>query len=297
MGKILVGISAWTEPTLIQSGRFYPDWARSAEARLNFYASQFPIVEVDSTFFGMPSENTARLWTTRTPDDFVFNIKAFRLFTSHPTQPRVLPKDIRESLPPQLKEKKTLYYRDLPPEIVNEMFGRFASALLPLDSGGKLGVIVFQFPPWFFPGNEQQEHIAFCQEKLPQYRIAVEFRSASWLNEKNIGRTFDLLRQRDLAYVCVDEPQGFKSSVPPVAEATSDIGIVRFHGRNRDTWEAPTTSAADRFNYLYNENELKEWAPKIKGLASKTGQLHVIFNNCYSDNAVVNARQMRLMLD
>ena len=100
-----------------------------------------------------------------------------------------------------------------------------------------------------------------------------------------------------MSYVCVDEPQGFKSSVPPVVEATSDIGVVRFHGRNRDMWEKDSRSAADRFDYLYSEDELKEWLPRVKELASKTRQLHVLFNNCYSDKAVVNAGQMKLMVD
>ncbi|MBI4334818.1 MAG: DUF72 domain-containing protein [Chloroflexi bacterium] len=297
MGDILVGITAWTEPTLIESGRFYPPWARSAEARLRFYASRFPIVEVDSTYYALPSEQTATLWATRTGEGFIFDIKAFRLFTHHPTQLQALPKDIREALPPEIAGRKSLYYRDIPAELLAELWRRFAQALLPLDSAGKLGVVLFQFPAWFFPGQEQRDYIASCQEKLSQYRIAVEFRHGSWLNEKNVQRTLGFLRERDLPYVCVDEPQGFKSSVPPVVEATSDIGVVRFHGRNRETWEKAGASAADRFNYLYEQDELREWAPKIKELAEKTRQLHALFNNCYRDNAVVNAQQMRQLLD
>lgn len=297
MGEILVGTCSWTDPTLVESGRFYPSWARSAEPRLQYYASQFPVVEVDSSYYALPNERTSALWVGRTADRFLFDIKAFRIFTQHPTPLSALPKDIRESMPPKLKEKTNLYMRDLPAESMDELWNRFERALLPLDSAGKLGVVLFQFPPWFYPGNEQREYILRCKEKLPQYRIAIEFRHNSWVSEKNIERTLTFLRENNLPYVCVDEPQGFKSSVPPVVEATSDIALVRFHGRNKETWEKKGASATERFNYLYSEEELKDWVPRIRELASKTRQLHVLFNNCYADKAVVNGRQIKLMLD
>jgi uncharacterized protein YecE (DUF72 family) len=297
MGVILIGTCSWTDPTLIQSGRFYPPSAKSAESRLQFYASQFRIVEVDSSYYALPNERTSRLWVERTGENFVFDVKAFRLFTQHRTPLSALPKDIRNDLPQSLKEKSNVYGRDLPSELVNELWNRFEQTLLPLDSAGKLGTVLFQFPPWFYPGNEQRDHILCCKEKLPQYRIAVEFRHNSWLNEKNRQRTMDFLRQNDLPFVCVDEPQGFKSSVPPVTEATSDIGLIRFHGRNREMWEKKGIGPAERFNYLYSEDELREWIPCIKELAARTRQLHVLFNNCYADKAVVNARQIGYMLD
>lgn len=297
MGEILIGTCSWTDPTLIQSGRFYPDSARSAEARLQYYASQFRIVEVDSTFYSLPSQRTSGLWVERTAERFLFDVKSFRLFTLHPTPLTALPKDIREELAPELKQKANIYHKDVPLELVDELWHRFERALLPLDSAMKLGVVLFQFPPWFFPGSEQREHILSCNERLPQYRIAVEFRNSAWLSEKNRERTLDFLKGNDLAFVCVDEPQGFKSSVPPLAEATSDIGLVRFHGRNRDMWERKGISTAERFNYLYTEQELAEWVPKMKELAAKTQELHVLFNNCYGDKAVTNARQIAFMLD
>jgi uncharacterized protein YecE (DUF72 family) len=297
MGEILVGTCSWTDPTLIESGRFYPDWARSAEARLQYYASQFPIVEVDSSYYALPNEKTSGLWVKRTGDRFLFDIKAFRLLTGHPTPHQALPRDLHQALPSELKEKANLYLRDLPQELTDEIWKRFERALLPLDSAGKLGMVLFQFPPWFYPGNEQRDYILQCKEKLPQYRIAVEFRHNSWLNERNMEHTLDFLRENNLPHVCVDEPQGFKSSMPPLAEATSDIGLIRFHGRNRETWEKKGMTATERFNYLYREEELKEWLPKVRELAAKTRQLHVLFNNCHADKAVVNARQIRLMLD
>ena len=298
MGEILIGTSSWTDPTLIRSGRFYPASVKTAEARLQYYASQFRLVEVDSTYYAMPNEDTARLWVQRTDAGFTFDIKTFRLFTLHPTPLVSLPKDIRDAITKSMtREKKNLYQRDLPPELVNELWGRFERALLPLDSAGKLGIIMFQFPPWFYPGNEQREYIQSCQARLRQYRIAIEFRHNSWVNEKNRERTLNFLKDNKLPFVCVDEPQGFKSSVPPVVEATSDISVVRLHGRNRDTWEKQGIGPAERFCYLYSEEELHEWAPKVRELARKTKQCHVLFNNCHEDKAITNARQIRLMLD
>lgn len=296
MAKIRIGTCSWTDPTLVSSGRFYPDSARSAEARLQYYASQFNIVEVDSSYYSLPNERNSYLWAERTPDDFVFDFKVFRLFTQHPTPITALPKNIRSELTPQLQEKKTLYYRDLPGELVDELWRRFEAALLPLDTAGKLGVVLFQFPPWFFPGSQQLDYIEMCKAKLAQYKLAIEFRNNVWLSEKNRSRTFDFLRRGQLALVCVDEPQGFKSSVPPLAEVTSEIGLVRFHGRNSETWEKPGISPAERFNYLYSEEELKPWASKIAEISQQANEMHVLFNNCYQDKAVVNARQMCFML-
>jgi uncharacterized protein YecE (DUF72 family) len=297
MGKVMVGTCSWTDKTLIESGRFYPGGARSAEARLRYYASQFPIVEVDSAYYALPGERVSRLWVERTAQGFVFDVKAFRLFTRHPTPPSALPRDISEALPTALRGKPAIYQRDLPPELVAELWRRFEQALLPLDSAGKLGAVLFQFPPWFTPGNEAREYLLACRDRLGQYTVAVEFRHHAWLDAGNTEKTLGFLRDHNLAFVCVDEPQGFRSSVAPVAEATTDIGLVRFHGRNRDSWERKGASVTERFNDLYSEEELRGWLPKLKELAAKTRQLHVLFNNCHQDKAVANARQMVLMLD
>jgi uncharacterized protein YecE (DUF72 family) len=297
VADILVGACSWTAPTLIESGRFYPSWARSAEARLRYYASQFPLVEVDSTYYALPSEWTSGLWAKRTGDSFMFDVKAFRLFTQHPTPLASLPRDIREALPKEIDGRSSLYYRDLPSDLLDEVWCRFERALLPLDSSGKLGVVLFQFPPWFSAGDEPLNYILACRARLPQYKIAVEFRHSSWLNEKNTIRTVNFLRDNDLPLVCVDEPQGFRSSLPPIAEATADIAVIRFHGRNRETWEKSGGSVAERFNYLYSEDELGEWLPRIRHLSLVTRQLHILFNNCYRDKAVTNGRQIQLMLD
>ena len=296
-GRILVGTCSWADKSLVDCNCFYPPEAKTPEARLRFYASRFPVVEVDSTYYGLPIDNSnAARWVERTPEEFVFDIKAFRLLTQHPTPPQSLPPDLREGIADVARGKRNLYYRDFSERALGNIWQRFADALLPLDSAGKLGVVLFQFPPWFLPGRDNAAHIVEAKERLPQYKIAVEFRNGRWFSEKNRERTLDLMRSNDIPLVAVDEPQGFESSIPPLAEATSDIGIVRFHGRNREMWERRGATTGDRFDYLYSEDELEEWVSPVQRLAETAREVHVLMNNCVRDKAVVNAGQMRMLL-
>jgi uncharacterized protein YecE (DUF72 family) len=297
-GKILIGTASWTDKTLIASGKFYPSSAQSAEDRLRFYAENFPIVEVDSTYYFPPSERNAALWADRTPRDFTFHVKAYSLMTLHPTRPNSIPKKLVESIPEEVRSKRFLYAEKLPAKLVEQMWEAFRDALMPLHSSGKLGVIHFQFPKWFLPSNESRDYIREAAERLPDYQIAVEFRNAAWLNERNADRTLAFLHKHAIPYSCVDMPQGFVSSLPPVAEATSKkLAYVRFHGRNEKEWEKQHETATPRFAYKYKQAELEEWVPRLKELTKKTKQVHVLMNNCYRDYAVANARQLATLLD
>ena len=138
----------------------------------------------------------------RTPEDFVFNIKAFRLLTTHQTQPKVLPKHVRESLE---VDKKTVYYKDIPNELLDAVWSEFRAVLRPLKESGKLGVVLFQFPPWFLPHKESLAHIDDCLEQMEGFRLAVEFRHPMWF-EKGRERTLEFERKRGIVNVIVDEP-------------------------------------------------------------------------------------------
>lgn len=295
MGEILTGTSSWTDPTLLKSG-WYPTEADTPQARLEYYASQFPLVEVDSTYYGMPAERTAALWAERTPDSFTFDFKAFRLFTGHQTPVKALPTAIRKELSPELEAKSNVYVKDLPAELVDEMWRMYASALMPVHSAGKLGAIFLQFPRWFFFGKDNMRYIERAREHVPDYPVAVEFRQSSWMDEEHINETLAFLRDHDIAYTSVDEPQGVKSSIPPIAAATSELAVVRFHGRRTETWEARNVGVEERFKYLYTPQELEEWVPKIEQLVGETRQVHVLMNNCYADYGVRNAGQLRMLL-
>jgi uncharacterized protein YecE (DUF72 family) len=289
VGEIRVGTASWTDKTLLASG-WYPADATSAEARLRYYATQFPVVEVDSTYYTPPNEANSERWVARTPDGFRFDVKAFSLLTQHPTRPAALYKDLRPET-----DKKNLYAKDLEPTVVDEVWERFLSALNPLQEAGKLGAVLFQFPQWFTLKRANKEYLLECKERAAPYRISVEFRSATWFrDEAATEETLDFLRSYALPFVCVDMPQGHASSVPPVVAATSkDMAVVRFHGHS-EKWQS--RDIYERFGYSYDESELRPWAPRLRELAAQTAETHVLLNNCYRNYAQVNARQLADML-
>jgi uncharacterized protein YecE (DUF72 family) len=296
-GRLLVGTASWTDPTMTAAGVFYPSGADTAEERLAYYASTFPVVEVDATYYALPAERTAQLWVERTPPDFTFDIKAHALMTGQGTETKRLPKAIRDELPTELREKTRIYAKDLPPELNDEVWRMFRSALEPLAQRGQLGSILLQYPKWVFPSNENRAMIEDAVERLDGWKGAVEFRNGSWLNEKNVERTLRFLADRSIPFVMVDEPQGFKSSVPPeVAVTSEDLALVRFHGRNAETWEKKNITPAERFRYLYSRDELAEWVPKIREVASEAKEVHLMFNNCYANYGTTNAREIASLL-
>ena len=293
MGRIKVGISSWTEPTLVKGG-WYPATATTAEDRLRYYASKFPIVEVDSTFYAILNARTAELWVERTPKDFTFNAKAYALLTQHPTPPARLPKDLREKVG---DSKANIYFKDLGPKDKESVWDRFREGLQPLQDAAKLGAIVFQFPKWFLPSPGSYRFMEDLREWLPDFRIAIEFRQASWMKEERRQRVLKFLKDREFTYVVVDEPQGFPSSVPPVAAVTAPLGMIRFHGHNRENWEKKGISTAEKFRYLYKTEELQTWVPRLRTMARESGEVHAVMNNCYSDYAVRNAADLAELID
>jgi uncharacterized protein YecE (DUF72 family) len=284
MSQILVGTASWTDRSLLGSG-WYPEGVSSAEERLRFYATQFPLVEVDSSYYFPPSEKNSELWVERTPENFTFNIKMFSLLTQHPTKPEALYKDL-----PRPDGKKSIYLDDLDEGTVNEVWDRFLSALKPLYDAGKLGALLCQFPPWFTIAKKNKNYVLECARRAAPYPICVEFRNKTWMTPENQAETLEFLEGHGLPYVCVDMPQGFTSSLPPVAAATADLAVIRFHGRNAEDWESG--SVQKRFKYLYTEEELRSWVPKIQSVASEAKTTHILMNNCYRDYAQQNALEL-----
>jgi len=294
--RILIGTCSWTDPTLIACGRFYPPGVNSADDRLRFYAQQFPIVEVDSTYYAPPSERNSALWAARTPEGFVFNVKAYALLTGHPARIERLPAWLREALPAQALSKKNAYRKDFGEYAVERLWELHRRALAPLADAGKLGAVLFQFPPWFVSSEANAAYVRELPQRLPGWTLAVEFRGGGWMAQQ-ADDTLRLLEEAGLAYVSVDEPQAFRSSTPATVAATAPLAIVRLHGRNASTWDAKTKVASDRFNYLYADDELREWVPRVRELARQTQAVHVLFNNNYEDQGMRNARRMAQLLD
>jgi uncharacterized protein YecE (DUF72 family) len=273
MARILIGACSWTD-----HAPFYPssyDTARMRSQRISYYAQYFPLVEVDSTFYALQPERNFQLWADRTPEHFVFNVKAYGELTWHHRD------DQKRPIAPGA-----------------ETFERFSRMIQPLRAAGKLGAAHFQFPPWFTFSDDNIDYLATVREFLPDDRVAVEFRHRSWLEPDHREETFGALRDHGLSYVMVDEPQLGSGSVPPVLAVTDrQLAVVRFHGRNRKTWYIrDAASSADRFDYLYTRPELAEWKPRVEQIAEEASEIHLLTNNNRSNYALVNAFDLAELL-
>jgi uncharacterized protein YecE (DUF72 family) len=300
---VRIGTCSWADEAL--SKYFYPP-KFPAKERLAYYAEHFDTVEVDSTYYRLPSESMVQGWADRTPDGFTMHIKAFGLMTRHPVKVEVLPEDLRDAMP--VDERGRV---DRPPrELRSEVFRRFLAALEPLRATGKLGGILFQFPPYVVYKDRSLEYLEWARGELGDDRMLVEFRHRSWLEEENRAETLSFLESIGASYVTVDAPKSdtAKNLVPTIPAVTNGLAYVRFHGRNLGTWNKRGGSATERFDYLYSDDELEEWAPTLKELAQQSEQAYAFFNNNSTSEdpqnplgrisqAAANAQQLRRLLD
>jgi uncharacterized protein YecE (DUF72 family) len=300
---VRIGTCSWADEAL--SKWFYPP-KLPAKERLAWYSEHFDTVEVDSTFYRLPSESMVQGWAERTPNDFTMHIKAFGLMTRHPVKAEVIPEDLRDEMPVDDRGRV-----DRPPrELRAEIFSRFLAALEPLRSAGKLGGILFQLPPYIVHKDTSLEYLGWSRAQLEGYEMLVEFRHRSWLDDENRADSLAFLERIGASYVVVDAPRSdtARNLVPTVVAATSPLAYVRFHGRNLGTWNKRGGSAAERFDYLYTDEELGEWVEPLQELAGQTQEAYAFFNNNASsedpDNplgriaqAATNARQLRRLLD
>lgn len=294
--KVLVGTCSWTDRTLVKDTSWYPKKSMSAAARLAFYASQFPITEADSTYYFPPSPDLTRGWAERTPEIFTMNVKAYSLLTGHPTRPNSLWPDLRDAIRPEFADKRNVYSSHLDDDAAEEAWYRFEAALRPLRQAGKLGTVLMQYPEWFTTKKANRQELARIRDRWEDLPVCVEFRSPTWLaTPEDRDRTLETLRDLELALVVVDAPSA--SKLTTVVEVTNpDLAVIRFHGRNDETWKKPGTTAAERFRYLYSKPELREWVPKIEALGEQAATVHALMNNCYEDYGVRNAADLASLL-
>lgn len=194
MSKILIGTSSWADHSLIESKAFYPSEIKTAAERLRYYAGEFPIAEIDSSYHFFPTQQNLTLWLENTPSDFVFDVRAFSMFTGHPTHFLSLPRSIRDEHQALADHKGNLYLHHLPQDAVEALWGIFASQVDKIGAAGKLGVILFQFPPWFHPNKENYEYIIACKQRFPGRELAIEFRTGEWLTGDDLKETLVFLR-------------------------------------------------------------------------------------------------------
>ncbi len=271
MANILIGTCGWTDRALLTSG-WYPPGHRDTEGRLRHYATRFPLVEVDSPYYALPTVRTTTHWAERTPDGFRFDVKAHSLLTGHPTRPSALPEDLRA------------HPRD--DALLTELWTRYAEALDPLRRTGRLGTLLFQYPPSLTPGPTAEAFIRTARERARDWPFAVEFRSPAWWHS---ARTLPFLTDLDATAVSVDAP-----TLPPTPLVTTPhLSLIRFHGHSPH-WGTGTKE--DRFRHTYTPQELADWLPRIHHLAAHTDEVHLLFNNCCGDAAAKAAETMQTTL-
>lgn len=291
--SIRIGTASWSHPALIDSGRFYPRESMSAEDRLRFYASRFPMVELDSSYYAISTPGQAHRWVARTPDGFEMNVKALGLFTGHAAAPEALGSELRGELPARLRHKAVLYYRDLPPAFRDVLWQRFVDGVAPLRHAGRLGLVHLQFAPWVMRNGAGQAHVEHCVERLQGHTASVEFRHMSWFEGSHAKDTLEFLRRLGAVHTVVDGPQGFRNSVPVLWETTHEArALVRLHGRNAQSWNTRDGSSSGRFNYDYDDAELEGLARQMAALDRPTLRLQVVLNNNAEDRAQANGQRL-----
>jgi uncharacterized protein YecE (DUF72 family) len=274
MGRIRIGTCSFADEALTKW--FYPKGLPSRE-RLPYYAERFDTVEIDSTYYHLPEEATTGGWADRTPDDFVFHIKAFGVMTRHPVRVQQLPPDLRDEAPVDDRGRVDRPSREFRAEI----FKRFLEGVSPLQRDGKLGGILMQFPSYVVRKPASLDYLAWTREQLGDQELLVEFRHASWFEDDDArDETLRFLDEHGMTHVVTDSPRvDAKTVVPTVVAVTGPSAYVRLHGRNADTWHKRGGGASERFDYLYSDEELREWVEPLRELAEEAENAYVLFNN------------------
>ncbi|MBM3678561.1 MAG: DUF72 domain-containing protein [Actinobacteria bacterium] len=263
---VRLGTCSWADAGLLKA--WYPRGVSTAPARLRYYAERFDVVEVDSPFYALPDPAVAERWAARTPAEFVFHVKAGAAMTWHDGEPS------------------------------DGAFAQFRGALEPLELSGKLRGVLLQYHPRFVKSEAAKRELSRAHERLAPLVPLVEFRHRSWMEPEEQHDTLSFLERHELAYVSVDSPLTRASNVMPrVAAATHPVAVVRFHGRNAQTWNIKGSSAADRFDWMYAAEELAEWVPKVAQLAKEADEVYALFNNNRDDFAPRSAVVFRGLLD
>jgi uncharacterized protein YecE (DUF72 family) len=269
----------------------------SAEARLRWYARFFDCVEVNSTYYGLPSPRSAALWAARTPPGFLFHVKAYSLMTGHHPRLETLPPEVRLMLPEDvpLRRHGEVDRERLPAEALDRCFELFREGVGPLAAAGKLGYVLFQLAPWVRYDERTLDYLASLPARLPGWAVAVEFRHGSWIPDRTDEvRVF--LARHGLALVAVD------AVWQPWVEAATSPGwaVCRFHGRNLAGWldqragREPTV--AEKYDYLYAPAELDELAARARRLHGRARRVAVTFNNNNEDFPIQNALDLKRLL-
>ncbi len=291
-GRIYVGTCSWAEKSFVKSD-FYPPGVRSASDRLRYYAGRFPTVEVDASYFALLPPAYSRRWAEETPSGFVMNAKAFGLFTGHGAAVKRLPAGFANLLPARLRDAAEVKLTHVPEEFRNACWDAYREFLAPLAAAGKLGYVLFQLPPRTKCSREAVEEMARWRAELAGRSIAVEFRHRSWSRHPEVLAE---LTRLGLAYVMVDLPD-LPWLMPPVEAVTSEVAVIRFHGRTRAGWARAGATTGERYDYEYSADELRQWAGVARRLAERADRLYAMFNNHVGGAMARDARTLAGLLE
>lgn len=286
-----MGTGSWSERTLVHESGWYPKHTMRAAERIAFYASRFPLVEIDATARFPPTPDLARQWVERTPPGFTIDVQAWTLLTGGGALPDSLWEDLREEVRPELRERRRLYLNHLTAVGRQEAWARFRHALAPLHDAGRLGAVVLRYPAWLPPGQTGRALMTEARTELPGFALAAELTHRRWLDGRTCEETLGFLEDQHLGFVCVDPREG-----APVVATTSELAIVRFPGRNPGNWDEPDMELGQRYAYRYTEDELTAWITPVRELAAAAAEVHILFSNCWRDDAVVNAAGLAALL-
>jgi uncharacterized protein YecE (DUF72 family) len=284
MGDIRVGTSSWANRRLLAAG-WYPRRVNTPAGRIEYYAEHFDLVEIDTTFYGIPAVETTTVWAEHTPATFTFDVKAFSLFTGHPTPVSSLPKDLCPTGGPSRVRRK-----DLDPAVWDRLWVRFHQAIEPIAAAGKLGVVLLQFPGWFARGEAARRRILATVRECGPARVAVELRHRSWFEGEHALETLVFLHEHGISFSCVDLPPGHASWMPAVLAASADPAVVRFEGH-----DAGHDGTGDKFRHAYGDTQLRWWVAQLRQLAEE-GDVHVLLENCCADQAPRDAERLVAVL-
>jgi uncharacterized protein YecE (DUF72 family) len=285
--SVRVGTCSWADDSL--SKLWYPPGVSSPEARLRFYAEHFDTVEVNSSYYALPTEAMAAAWAERTPPGFVFHVKAFGMMTRHPVKVEQLPPDLRSEA--EFDHRGRVQHPSH--QLREEVFRRFRRAVEPLRQAGKLGGVLMQLPPYVVYKPESIAYLEWARGQLDGMHMLVEFRHRSWLTEDSLQPVLSFLEELPATYVMVDAPRLAANNVAPTVIArTSDTAYLRLHGRNKETWNVRGGSASERFDYLYSRDELAEWVAPLRELAGSSADVWVMFNNNGRSTDVSSGREI-----
>ena len=229
-------------------------------------------------------------WVDGTPDGFVVDVRAHRLLTHHAATQESIWVEVRDLLPPSVRAQRQVYAHDLPAKALDDALDRFVASIRATHEFGKLGTVVLPFASYFRPTTTSFDYLAWLRERSGDIPLAVEFRHKEWVDSKHRAETMRFLEDNKISYVGVDAPPGFDSSLPPLAIATADVAVVRFHGRNADAWQRDADSGDDRFSSDYRRTDLDPWVARLEKLAAAKHPVHAIMTTRGNDGAARNAR-------